>query len=204
MMKAFWDERYSGKDFVYGENPNEYLKAKLTELRKGKILLPAEGEGRNAVFAAKSGWMVSAFDQSTTGKKKAERLAQKNEVAIDYTISDLEDIRYPENSFDVLALVYAHFHSEKRTAYHQKLSTYLRKGGTLILEAFGKRHMENQKINPNAGGPRNVAMLYKLEELMSDFEGFEFLEAIETKTELNEGKHHLGKADVVRIFAIKK
>lgn len=204
MMKDFWDERYSGKEFVYGENPNEYLKAKLTELHKGKILLPAEGEGRNVVFAAKSGWMVSAFDQSAFGKEKAGILAKKNGVAIDYMISDVEDIQYPENSFDVLALVYAHFHSDKRTAYHQKLSSYLRKGGTLILEAFGKRHTENQKINPNAGGPRNVAMLYGLEGLMSDFEGFEFLEAMETKTELNEGKHHLGKADVIRIFAIKK
>lgn len=143
MMKDFWDERYSGKEFVYGENPNEYLKAKLTELNKGKILLPAEGEGRNAVYAAKSGWMVSAFDQSIAGKEKAEILADKNGVAINYIISDVDEIRYHENSFDGLALIYAHFHSDKRTAYHRKLSSYLRKGGTLILEAFGKSHMEN-------------------------------------------------------------
>lgn len=77
MMKDFWDERYCGKEFVYGKKPNEYLNVKLTELHKGKILLPAEGEGRNAVYAAKLGWMVSAFDQSTNGKEKAEILAKK-------------------------------------------------------------------------------------------------------------------------------
>ena len=204
MMKDFWNERYSGKEFVYGEIPNEYLKAKLTGLHTGKILFPAEGEGRNAVFAAKLGWAVSAFDQSETGKEKAELLAQKNGVIIDYIVSEAENISYAENSFDALVLIYAHFHSDKRKEYHQKLGSYLKKGGILILEAFEKQQAENQESNPNAGGPKDIAMLYSLKEIKDDFYGFEFIEAIKTKTELNEGNHHLGKADVIRIYATKK
>lgn len=200
----FWNERYSQEEFVYGENPNEYLKAKLAEIPTGKILFPAEGEGRNAVFAAKSGWEVSAFDQSKAGKKKAEWLAQKNGVAIDYAVSEVENIRYPENSFDALALLYAHFHPDKRRAYHQKLSSFLKKGGTLILEAFEKQQTENQKENPKAGGPRDTEMLYNLEEIKADFDGFEFKEAAENETMLNEGSYHVGKANVIRIFASKK
>lgn len=204
MMKDFWNERYSGKEFVYGENPNEYLKAKLTGLHTGKILFPAEGEGRNAVFAAKLGWTVSAFDQSGTGKEKAGMLARKNSVTIDYIVSEAENINYTENSFDALALIYAHFPSGERKAYHQKLSSYLKKGGILILEAFGKEHMVNQRNNPDAGGPKDIAMLYSLKEIKDDFDGFEFIEANELEKELSEGKHHVGKADVVQIYAIKK
>lgn len=73
----FWDERYSRDEFIYGEQPNEYLKQKLAQLAPGKALFAAEGEGRNAVFAAKSGWIVSAFDQSEAGKTKAKLLAEK-------------------------------------------------------------------------------------------------------------------------------
>ena len=47
-------------------------------------------------------------------------------------------------------------------------------------------------------------MLYDLEELKSDFEGFEFIEAYQTETELNEGLYHIGKASVVRILAKKE
>lgn len=202
-MKEFWDERYSQEGFAYGENPNEYLKAKLAEIPVGKILFPAEGEGRNAVFAATLGWEVSAFDQSKEGKNKAESLAQKNGVEIDYEISDMEHISYPENSFDVLVLVYAHFPLENRREYHQKLSSYLKKGGLLVLEGFSKNHLEHQKQNPKAGGPKNAAMLYDLEELKSDFEKFDFTECYETEADLTEGVYHVGKASVIRIFATK-
>lgn len=57
-MQNFWDERYGQEQYAYGETPNEYLKSKLAGLPKGKVLFPLEGEGRNAVFAAKTGWQV--------------------------------------------------------------------------------------------------------------------------------------------------
>lgn len=203
-MKEIWNQRYSGEEFVYGEDPNEYLKAKLVGCQPGKILFPAEGEGRNAVFAAKMGWDVDAFDQSEAGKVKADLLAQRNHVAMGYVVSSMDDISYPENSFDALALIYAHFPSDKRRVYHQKLSAYLKKGGILILEGFEKKHTKNQELNPHAGGPKDAAMLYRLEEIKADFGGFEFMEADEVETTLSEGKYHLGEADVVRIYAIKK
>ncbi|ODS85090.1 MAG: methyltransferase [Cytophagaceae bacterium SCN 52-12] len=202
--KDFWNQRYSQKEFIYGEKPNQYLKEKLEGLPVGRILLPAEGEGRNGVFAAWLGWKVSAFDQSEEGKRKAEQLAVKNQVHIDYQIADLENVRYPENTFDALALVYAHFHSTARRDYHRKLAGYVKKGGVLILEAFGKQHADNQKQNPNAGGPRNFDMLYDLAGLKSDFEGFELIESIETTIQLDEGNYHRGKASVVRVYAIKQ
>lgn len=202
-MKEFWDERYSREEFVYGVNPNEYLKAKLAEIPVGKILFPAEGEGRNAVFSATLGWDAFAFDLSKEGKNKAELLAQRNGVQIAYKISDMEHISYPENSFDALALVYAHFPLENRREYHKKLSSFLKKGGLLVLEGFSKKHLENQKRNPKAGGPKNAEMLYDLNELKSDFEKFDFTECYEAETNLTEGVYHVGKASVIRIFATK-
>lgn len=170
----------------------------------GKILFACEGEGRNAVYASKLGWESYAFDQSQKGKNKAELLALKKEVVIDYLVSDVENINYQEESFDVLVLIYAHFPKEKRKEFHQKLSSFLKKNGTLIIEGFSKEHFEYQSKNPNVGGPKNIEMLYDLEKLKSDFEGFEFIEAYQTETELNEGLYHIGKASVVRILAKKE
>lgn len=66
-----------------------------------------------------------------------------------------------------------------------------------------KRHIENQRINSKAGGPDNIDMLYDVETLRADFPGFDFVEAIDTDTVLNEGNHHVGAAAVVRILATK-
>jgi cyclopropane fatty-acyl-phospholipid synthase-like methyltransferase len=200
----FWDQRYSQPDFAYGKEPNEYLKSKLLDLPPGRILFPAEGEGRNAVFAAKLGWDVFAFDISVEGKKKAEKLALINGVVIDYRVEDLEKVDYRSNSFDAIALIYTHFPEVKRRIFHQKLSAYLKKGGILILECFSKKHLNYQKDNPNVGGPKEESMLFDLEEIKEDFKGFDFLEAYETETELTEGLYHVGKASVIRLFGVKK
>lgn len=202
--ESFWDERYGQEQYAYGEAPNEYLKNKLADFQIGRILFPLEGEGRNAVFAATLGWNVFAFDQSSEGKKKAELLAKKNGVQIEYAISDVENFSYTENSFDALVLIYAHFTLNERRRYHQKLSSLLKKGGILIIEGFSNEHIEKQKQNPDVGGPKEATMLYDLEELKTDFRGFDFIEIYKTDTELQEGNCHQGMASVVRILAIKK
>lgn len=204
MKHHFWEERYAQEEYIYGKEPNAFLKEVLPTLKAGKILFPAEGEGRNAVFAAKNGWDVSAFDASAEGKKKALALAEQHGTQIDYQVSTLEDVDYPMHSFDALALVFAHFPENNRKDYHQKLVTYIKPNGTLIIEGFSKSHSRFQASNPQAGGPKDLSMLYDLETLKSDFEDFEFLEAYETEVKLSEGEHHVGLSSVVRIVAVKK
>lgn len=204
-MTNFWDQRYSQDEFVYGKTPNVYFQEKLDALdKKGRIIFAAEGEGRNAVYAAKSGWEVYACDQSQAGRDKAMKLAEEHQVTINYEVGNIENLNLEKESYDALALIYAHFPENKRKAFHQQLSSALKVGGYLILEAFDKKHQTNQLENPKAGGPRDITMLYDLERIKEDFEGFEFVEILSCKTKLSEGAHHVGDADVIRVLAIKK
>src|SRR5699024_9607423 len=159
ITSEFWNERYRQKEFVYGEAPNQYLKEKLDELPVGKILFPADGEGRNGVYAATLGWDTFSFDSSMEGREKAESLAKDKGVKIDYRVVDADQAQYSFNQFDALALIYAHFPKNRR-ALHQKLSTFLKNGGYLILEAFNNQQVKNQKARHDAGGPKDLAMLY--------------------------------------------
>ena len=88
-MKEFWNERYAEKEYVYGKAPNKYFKEKIDEIKPGKILFPAEGEGRNAIYAASKDWEVSAFDISEKGKEKALKLSEEEGVHIDYKVGKL-------------------------------------------------------------------------------------------------------------------
>ena len=152
-MKEKWDERYSTSEFAYGEEPNNYLKEQLTNIPAGKILFPAEGEGRNAVYAATLGWQVYAFDQSTEGKKKAMQLANKNHVEINYQVGEFQLLNYQPGEFDAIALIYAHFPADVKSAYNKTLTTYLRPGGVVIFEAFSKKHLAYVTKNPKVGCP---------------------------------------------------
>lgn len=198
-----WNDRYSQKEYAYGIAPNMYLKEQLEKLPAGRILFPAEGEGRNAIFAAKLGWRVSAFDISEEGRSKALLLAEANNVTIGYNVGLLETLQYSDEQFDAIALIYAHFPAEIKSLYHRTLNKYLRKGGTIIFEAFSKKHISYQLENEKVGGPKDIASLFSLEEIKADFVNYSFIELEEKEIELSEGLYHNGKGSVIRFVAVK-
>lgn len=199
-----WNDRYSNLEYAYGVEPNKFLKEQLEKLPVGKILFPAEGEGRNAVYAATLGWDVSAFDISSEGRNKAIRLAENNNVRIDYKVGELPTLNYRKNQLDAIALIFAHFPAEIRSTYHKLLNTYLRKGGIIIFEAFAKSHLEYRLKDERVGEPADLASLFSLEELQSDFKDYEIIELAEKEVELNEGLYHNGKGSVIRFVGRKK
>jgi 2-polyprenyl-3-methyl-5-hydroxy-6-metoxy-1,4-benzoquinol methylase len=199
-----WDERYSNDEFAYGEQPNNYLKEQLEKLTVGTILFPAEGEGRNAVFAAKLGWTVSAFDISIEGKNKALQLGKTNNVSIDYQVGELQTLDYNAEQFDAIALIYAHFPADIKSLYHKALDKYLRKNGIVIFEAFSKKHIDYISKNEKVGGPKDIESLFSIDEIKSDFSNYEIIELIEKEIELNEGLFHNGKGSVIRFVGRKK
>lgn len=199
-----WNDRYRNDEFAFGKQPNDYLKEQLEKIDIGTILFPAEGEGRNAVFAAKLGWTVSAFDISIEGKKKADRLAETNKVTIDYQVGELEKMKFDNEQFDVIALIYAHFPANIKSVYHKVLGKYLRNGGLVIFEAFSKKHIDYVSRNEKVGGPRDIESLFSIDEIKSDFENFEVIELTEQEIELNEGQFHSGTGSVIRFVGRKK
>ena len=199
-----WNDRYSKDEFAYGEEPNNYLKEQLEKLTVGSILFPAEGEGRNAVFAARLGWTVSAFDISAEGKNKALRLAAANNVVIDYQVGELQTLNYKPEQFDAIALIYAHFPADIKSSIHKTLDKYLRKGGVIIFEAFSKNHLDYLAKNENVGGPKDIASLFSIDEIHSDFANYEVIALEEKEIELSEGLFHNGKGSVIRFVGRKK
>lgn len=198
-----WDERYGSEEFAYGKEPNNYLKEQIAQLTPGKILFPAEGEGRNAVFAATKGWNVFAFDISANAQKKAFQLAEHSDVTIDYQVGELSTLNYQQEQFDVIALIYAHFPAQIKSSIHKMLEQYLKKGGYIIFEAFSKKHLDYIAKNEKVGGPKDIESLFSIEEIKTDFPDYHFTELKETEIELSEGLFHNGTGSVIRFVGQK-
>ena len=169
----------------------------MQNLEIGTLLLPAEGEGRNAVYAATQGWEVSAFDISEQGRVKAMLLAKQYKVNINYEIASVLDYT-SHKQFDVIAFCYTHFPIDIRKTAHKQMLQLLKKGGKIIFEAFAKAQLNN-----DSGGPKNEAMLFSLDEVKQEFTGLDFKILEEKTIELSEGNYHKGKAQVIRFIGVK-
>ena len=197
-MKQLWNDRYGSEAYYYGKEPNAFFATQLKMAKPGNILLPGEGEGRNAVYAALKGWSVDAFDQSEAGRQKAFSLAQERGVQINYDVCQTEDFLFKPDHYDVAALIYFHVDGPARENLHQQVYKSLKPGGTLFLEAFHKEQM-----NYNTGGPKSVQMLFDEALLSSDFALLETVLLEKQIIILNEGSFHQGEASIMRFVGIK-
>ncbi len=198
-MRDFWEERYKNRDYVYGDKPNMFFKTFIDGVEPGRILLPAEGEGRNAVYAANRGWEVDAFDFSFNARKKALELARREGVSIEYLVADIEFHELGEEMYDAIALVHVHFLPRNRKYIHKKLINSLKKGGFFLMEAFSP-----EQHTFGTGGPSDKKMLYDVHDLNDDFKDLEIETLYKREIELDEGMYHKGPASVIRLIAVKK
>ena len=198
-MSELWDNRYSSLEYVYGKEPNQFLKAELDKIIPGKILFLGEGEGRNAAYAASLGWDVDAVDYSEAGKEKAEKLAIEKKVIINYRVEDLAKFVPKQNYYDAVVLIYLHLEEELRERVSKMAIDAAKQDGKIILEAF-----ERDQINNNSGGPKNAELLYALQDVVEDFIDLDFEKLSKDNIVLNEGEGHQGKAVVIRFVGVKK
>ncbi|MBX7182295.1 MAG: class I SAM-dependent methyltransferase [Bacteroidia bacterium] len=203
MDAEFWNNRYQEQVFAYGEEPNEFLADELRKLKPGKILFAAEGEGRNAVFAAELGWEVWAFDQSKEGQKKAIELANKRGVKINYLVGDASEINWDFSSFDAIALIYSHLPPSIRTTFHLRSIDLLKNEGHIIMEGFSLNNLEYVAKNPAIGGPKNPDFLFSIAMVEQDFHTLQTLVLEEVEIELHEGVYHNGTGCVIRYIGKK-
>lgn len=197
-MKEKWNERFSSEEYVYGKEPNNFLKEELQKLPVGNILFLAEGEGRNGVFAAAQGWAVDAVDFSESGKRKAEKLAAEKHTKINYTVNDLMQYNPLKNYYDAVGIFYLHLNEESRKVIFNIAINALKPGGRILFEAFDK-----EQLKFNSGGPKDDELLFSLEEIVTDFIDLEFEKLTKEKVILNEGKGHQGEGMVIRFVGRK-
>ncbi len=195
---AFWNQRFTGDEYLYGTEPNSFLAEHCRNLR-GPVLSLSEGEGRNAVFLASQGLDVVCVDFSAVALEKANQLARSRGVEITTIVCDLEAFEPAEEQYTSVVSVFAHLPSRIRSRLYPLVERSLQAGGTIILEAYS----ENQLLR-DTGGPRDRDMLMTVDKLQQEFPSFEPVVLRETERNVSEGTGHTGMASVVQFIGQKK
>lgn len=197
-----WDERYSGTEFAFGKEPNDFLRETFEQIPTGgHVLCLAEGEGRNAVFLAQQGYNVTAMDMSEVGLIKATQLAKDRGVTITTQVADLADYPFGTNKWDAIVSIWAHVPDALRQHIHAQIVTALKPNGVFIVEAYTKEQLEADAI----GGPpaSQIERFGSLENLQSELIALKEIIGIERLRMVSEGKRHQGLSAVVQFVGKK-
>ncbi len=195
-----WEERFATPEYVFGTEPNAFLKAQAGLLPKsGKALAIADGEGRNGVWLAEQGLDVLSVDFSPTALAKAQALARQRGVTVRTLQADIIAWDWPSAEFDVVVGIFFQFVGpEERARIFAGIRKALKPGGLLLLEGYGPKQLEYK-----TGGPSELENLYTEELLRAEFAGFSELRVKSYDSMMSEGIRHVGMAALVDLVGRK-
>ncbi len=138
-----YDERYRNEGYYWGLMPNRIcydIMKIIPPVKPYRVLDIGCGEGKDAVFFAKCGYDITAFDISEQGIEKAKRLAEHNKVEINFFKADILDYRL-DTEFDIIfsSGVFHFLPNDKRNEICSLLKEHTRKNGINALNVFVKK-----------------------------------------------------------------
>ena len=191
---GMWDERYASDEYLYGHEPNEFLKSMASSiLERGRVLCLADGEGRNGVFLAQQGFAVTTIDQSKRGVDKARHFAGESGVELDAQVGDLTTADMGEQQWDAIVSIFVHMPPDMRANLHARVVQALAPGGLFVLEAYTP-----SQIGRGTGGPPVPELTMTLESLRSELDGLTEEHGVELVRPVVEGAGHSGDGAVVQ------
>lgn len=194
----FWDEKYSQVDFLYGENPNDFLKAEAHCFKpEAQLLSLGEGEGRNALYLAKLGHHLHCIDTSIVGKEKTLKIFQQHQLSVDYEVKDLA-VYQPKIKFDGVVSIWCHMPKDLRKKVHRDLYDWMNEGAYLLIEGY-----TTLQLALGTGGPKDVELLYQSSELAEELSRFKKIIFREVKRDVQEGVGHSGMSATLQILCQK-
>jgi SAM-dependent methyltransferase len=153
-----WNARFAHEDFLFGEEPNAFLRAQAHWLRPSdSILCVADGEGRNSVWLAEQGYEVTAFDFAPNAVAKAKGLAQRRNVNVNHELGDAYTWSWAAKRYDALVAVFIQFlPPDFRDSVFSGMKSAVEDGGLFLLEGY-----RPEQVDYGTGGPPRREHMYR-------------------------------------------
>ena len=151
---AEWDARYSEHDkAMWSRRPNGRVVAEVADLTPGRALDVGCGEGADAIWLARRGWMVTAIDVSDVALGRAREAAELAGATVEWVRGDALQTPLPGRSFDLVSIQYPALPKAAGDVAVRMLLDTVRPGGLLLgvyhdLDDEHREHMKSKGIDP--------------------------------------------------------
>lgn len=203
MSQHIWNEHFSKEGFMYGLEANAFVQEHAHLIKaQGEVLCLAEGEGRNAIFLAQEDFKVEALDASEVGLSKLLARAKELDLSIKASLTDLAHWQ-PKKHYNAIIATFMHLNEPLRTQTFKRAIDALAPKGYLIMEFFSKDQLLK---NFPSGGPKDLQLLYSVEELEPIFDRDDLIvkQLDQEEDVLDEGWGHQGPASLIRVIVQKR
>jgi len=162
-----WNERYAAQELLWGAEPNRFVEEELCDVPpRGRALDLACGEGRNAIWLAKLGWVVTAVDYSEVALERARRLAAGQHVDVEWVQADVTSFAPAAAAFQLVIVAYLQLPEAERRAVLAHAAAALGRGGILFMVGHARLN-----LTQGVGGPRQPEVLWEPEEIRQEVTG---------------------------------
>jgi len=194
-----WQQRFGAPDYIFGKEPNAFLKSQAHRLCPGQTALSvADGEGRNGVWLAQQGLDVLSIDYSPAALAKARALAAERGVRLRTEVADVFTWQWPTAAFDVVAAIFIFAEPHERPGFFAKLKKALKPGGLLLMQGY-----RPPQLGYRTGGPPDAGRMFTREILQAGFGDMAELDIREHDSVISEGTAHVGMSALIDLVARK-
>ncbi len=169
VIRRFASERVEGVELIYDRifsqpltgdpakdgftsTPSAFMVEATRALEPGAALDVGAGQGRNAVFLATKGWVVTAIDVSGAGLAATRANAERAGVSVATVKTTYDAFDFGTAKWDLIVMILS-WAPVDDPAFVARLSASLRPGGTLVFEHVIQRAENPFPPNVHALGP---------------------------------------------------
>jgi 2-polyprenyl-3-methyl-5-hydroxy-6-metoxy-1,4-benzoquinol methylase len=161
MDRTDWNERYAAEELLWGAEPNRFVEEELHDVpARGRALDLACGEGRNAIWLAKLGWVVTAVDYSEVAIERGRRLAAEQHVDVEWIEADVSGFVPEAGAFQLVVIAYLQVPETSRRTVLAHAASALGPGGILFMVGHARLNLIE-----GVGGPRQPGVLWEPSEI---------------------------------------
>lgn len=202
-----WDWSKETNSLWMEPSEESYYLAERWKNKYQKLLDFGSGLGRHSIFFAKCGFKVSAFDLSREGVEHLRNWAEREKLNIKTEIADMQNLPYPEKSFDCIFAyhVISHTDTNGMNRIISEIKRILKDGGEFYLtlcskETWSFKEAGFPKLDANTvikkeDGPENDIphFFVSLNDIIRLFKEFEIIRIRHTDDCYSDGKKRNSK-----------
>lgn len=199
MSDTKWDDQFTRHKHAYGKEPNEFIrKSRDVFPERAHLACFAEGEGRNAVYLAKRGYTVTAYDYSKVGLTHTKEFAKECGVEVKTIHADLTKKEVTSEMYDGALFVYGHVPKKDQSFFINNVIRSVKKGGYVLFEVYSEKQLDY-----GTGGPKHIDLLYKPEHILEWIAPYTCKHFFYGEKTRHEGEFHTGVGHIIQCI-IKK